>query len=204
MHHLATRWAGRIKRPAPHVVELLRGQARRHDILPRASHLNKPDRIGLLQRVVDLGSSCGRWANRPLVGRTSRTSVRVSSSAASCRARADRPDDAEVGAVFLVPLHDRLGRAWWPVQSARRVELALGRLPFRRNVSRDARQILNGHVEFDNLPMRGSDDRVRSRLAAAVSRDPSIPRGRRGGEEGDCLLIEAESLPTRAGRERPR
>jgi len=167
------------------VVELLRRSAA-GTTSARGSPPGTSRRIGLLLRVVDLGSSWRQRADRPLRGKASRTSVlSVFERGHPCRARAvdlAMPRSAQSSC----PLHDDAARDGGRFKRHDRVELALADY-HSPMLSEMARQILNGPRRVRGIcRCAGRTHRVppRGTAGGGLTRILPIPEAEKRGEAG--------------------
>jgi hypothetical protein len=152
MHHLADDGSGANDGDLHHhVVELLWFVPRQRRHLCPALHLEHTDRVGALQSPIHIRvfGQIGEINEIAIVLGDQFDAVLQHSHHA--KAQQIDFDDAEISAIFLVPLHDGAARHRSPFQRNHAIQLSLADNHAPGMLPQMARQVLNTHTEFEIL-----------------------------------------------------
>ena len=198
VHHLAHDRTGPNDGHLHHqIVEALRMIARQRRHLRAALHLKHAHRVGLLQRAIDLlvlGQV--RQIDRLAVVRGNQFKA-ILEHGHHAQAEQVHLDDAQVGAVFLVPLDDRAAGHGSALQRHHVIQLPLADHHAARVLAEMARQVLNAHAELKILGdarMLNVEARVLKRVRHGVVFAAPLPMADEAGEAAERVLIEAQRL----------
>ncbi len=199
IHHLADDRAGTDDRDLHHnVVEVFGAQARQTRHLRAAFHLEQPDGVGLLQRGVY------RWIVLRKMREVHFFVIVVANEFDGIfehghHAEAEQIDfdDAHVGAIFFVPLHDDSAGHGGGLERHDGIELSLADDHAAGVLAEMARHVLHGEAEFVIFAQAGMvevESGVAETAVEGVVLVAKFPGGDSGGNFLERFRIEAERL----------
>src|ERR1700733_9380590 len=203
MHHLAYYRAGPDDGNLhDKVVEPLGIVAGQRCHLCAALHLEHAYRVGSLQRLIDF-FVFGQLRQIDLLAVVLRDQFKaVLDNGHHAKTQQVYLDDAQIGAVLFVPLHDRAARHRCTFQWNDMVELSLANDHAARVLSEMTGQLLDAHAEFEILGdtrMMDIETGIAERMGHRVGLPTPLPIADQARQTAQRLFIEAKGFADLAG-----